>query len=110
MQNFANQEQGWDMQTELQRQDQLAADQDQQLDQLSYTLGSLKQIGQDIQIEVSYQNELLDELDSDIERHQTRMDRMNRRLKEIMKSQSSKCLTLYIVILVIAIVVMLFTM
>lgn len=102
--------QQWDMQTELQRQDHLAVEQDIQLDNLSYSLGSLKQIGQDIHIEVNYHNELLEELGSDIERHQTRMDRLNRRLKEIMRSQSSKCLLLYIGLLVVGIIVMLFTM
>lgn len=78
-------------QSERLRQQLLIEEQEDTLDQLSGTLGSLKQIGQDIDIEITYHNSLLVELNEAVDGTSSAMAGTQRRLKEITKSQSAKC-------------------
>ncbi|CAD7948479.1 unnamed protein product [Amoebophrya sp. A25] len=92
---------------EMQRQQGLVDEQEETLDRLAATLGSLKQIGQDINIEINYHNTLLEELGEAVDGTHTRMHSTQRRLRDIRRSKSSKCILCYIFTLIILIIIVL---
>ncbi|CAO3624480.1 unnamed protein product [Cunninghamella echinulata] len=62
---------------------QLMEDQDQQVEQFSAILNRQKQLGYAIGDELETQNQLLDELDNDVGRTQTKMKFANKKLNKI---------------------------
>ena len=75
---------------------------------LGESLGGLKVIGDEINTEIRYQNELLEELDRDADETAANMSIARRKLNEVVKSKSSKCLICIIIALMIAIIILLF--
>ncbi|KAG1170711.1 hypothetical protein G6F70_007526 [Rhizopus microsporus] len=64
-------------------QDQLMKEQDQQIEQFSSILARQKQLGITIGHELDTQNQLLDELDADVDRTQTKLKFANKKLQKI---------------------------
>ncbi|CAD7965459.1 unnamed protein product [Amoebophrya sp. A120] len=95
---------------EVRRQKLLIEEQEQVLTDMSSSLSNLKQIGQDIEIEINYHNDLLEELNENIGNTSSRLSSVGKRLQEVTKSQSSRCLLCYIGFLCVMLVILLLTM
>lgn len=85
---------------------QVLRDQDAQLDQLGESIGRQHQLSIEIGDELDGHVALLDAMDGDVERHQTRLDTATRRLKKIRKSAKENWSLMTIVGLIIVLVIL----
>ena len=81
--------------------------QDKQIDRVGGTMTVLHQMGQDIGIELDEQNKLIDEIDEDMQRTDTRLTSLTKRVNKAIRNSSDRCQLICIVILVIIIVIIL---
>jgi len=84
----------------------LRDEQDQHLESLSQVLGRQKQLGQMIGDELDLQNELLEDLDTDVDRTRGRMGRTMNTLDKVSKEVKSRKGTIAVVTAVVVIVVL----
>lgn len=81
-------------------------DQDDQLDRLGESIGRQHQLSIQIGDELEGHVALLDGMDGDVERHQTRMDRAKRRLDKIRKTAGDNLSMMTIIGLIIILVIL----
>eukprot|EP00163_Fabomonas_tropica_P006355 TRINITY_DN15928_c0_g1_i1.p1 TRINITY_DN15928_c0_g1~~TRINITY_DN15928_c0_g1_i1.p1 ORF type:complete len:249 (-),score=45.71 TRINITY_DN15928_c0_g1_i1:14-760(-) len=95
---------------EGQRQKLIMQQQDQQLDGLSEAVGRLGEIGQDINIEITHQNRLLEEIDNEADTFQGKMDRVMKKLDKIIgqKDRGKICIIFLLMILLIVLAFLVF--
>ncbi|KEP60980.1 UNVERIFIED_CONTAM: SNARE domain-containing protein [Hammondia hammondi] len=74
------------------REENLLAEQDEQLSFLAGTVSTLKSIGHAVGDEVDVHRQLLDDLDVDVGRAQTRLEKNQEMLRRIVDRQSTACL------------------
>jgi len=87
------------------------ASQDQDLDSLGHVVGTLKQQGIVINDELKKQEKLLEEMDSETDKTQSRLSREIRRLNKLMDDMSDKvqwCLVVVLTLMLIGLVVAVF--
>jgi len=84
----------------------LRDEQDQHLESLSQVLGRQKQLGQMIGDEMDLQNEMLEDLDSDVDRTRGRMGRTMKTLDKVSKGAKNRKGTIAIMTAVVVIVVL----
>jgi t-SNARE complex subunit (syntaxin) len=89
----------------LNMQKTLREEQDQHLESLSHVLSRQKQLGQMIGDELDLQSELLDDLDTDLDRTKGKMSRTMRTLDTVGKAAKSRKGTVAIVLLIVAIII-----
>lgn len=97
---------GLDNQGLLAMQEQVMAEQDGQLDELSRIVGSTRHIALAVNEELDVHNTLLDDLDRDAEATQYTLKRAQRRLKNLMSKATSNWTLLLVIMLVIALIML----
>ena len=85
---------------------QAIRDQDDQLDRLGESIGRQHQLSIQIGDELEGHVALLDGMDADVERHQSRLDLAKRRLNKFRKSASDNCSMMTIIGLIIVLVIL----
>lgn len=85
---------------------QVMRDQDDQLDRLGESIGRQHQLSIQIGDELEGHVALLDGMDGDVERHQTRLDRAKRRLNKIRRAASDNMSMMTIIGLIIVLVIL----
>lgn len=85
---------------------QILREQDEQLDRLGESIGRQHQLSIQIGDELEGHIALLDEVDGDVERHNTRLDRARRRLDRIRKNASENWSMMTIIGLIIILVIL----
>jgi len=83
-------------------QEQAMQDQDEALNDLEKSVGTLKNIGQDINAEIRLHNEILEEVTVEVENVQERVESAHSQLRQVIKKHSTCCLTTTIVVLLVA--------
>jgi t-SNARE complex subunit (syntaxin) len=71
---------------------------------VSGTIGVLHQMGEDIGIELDEQNKIIEEIDEDMQRTETRLTALTKRVNTTIKKSSDRCQIICIVILIIVII------
>jgi len=82
--------------------------QDNALDALESDVGNLKNIGMDINAEIRLHNEILEEVTEEVDTVRERVDQTHSQLREVMRKQTTKCLTTIIIVLIISEVLIFF--
>ena len=85
---------------------QVIRDQDDQLDRLGESIGRQHQLSIQIGDELEGHVALLDGMDADVERHQTRLDQAKRRLSKVRKVAGDNCSMMTIIGLIIVLVIL----
>lgn len=96
------------IQIQIDRQDAALAQQDQALDQLSDSLMRIKSIAASIGDELDTQKPILEGMEYDVERTQTNLNRMTRRLDKLLNSGGNGGKICIIIVLVIVLAFLLF--
>ncbi|XP_003389021.1 PREDICTED: syntaxin-6-like [Amphimedon queenslandica] len=86
------------------QQQMLMVEQDKQVDKVSNTIVVLHQMGEDIGIELDEQNKMIDEIDEDMQRTETRLTSLTKRVNTAIRKSSDRCQLICIVVLIIVIV------
>ena len=77
------------------------------MDEIGAIVSNLRYEGQNFNQEVTYQNKMLDKVNTDIDKNQRKMVKVDNRLKNLIKSSNQCCLWCIIITEVIALILIL---
>ena len=89
------------------KQAQIMRRQDDELEALGQSVKVLGNMGREMGNELEKQNRMLEDLETDVDKTDSRVKSHTRRVEELIKKNKNKCLNTTIVILVIVLVVLL---
>lgn len=81
--------------------------QDEHLDQIAGIVQNIKYEGQNFQQEVTYQNKMLTDLNSQVDRTHQKMVKVDNRLKELIAKSNQCCLWVIIIVEIVILILLL---
>ena len=77
------------------------------MDEIGAIVSNLRYEGQNFNQEVTYQNKMLDKVNTDIDKNQRKMVKVDNRLKNLIKSSNQCCLWCIIITEIVALILIL---